>query len=104
MRKWGIILIILTQIEVPLCQHLTWLYIHDSVPSNVASPLKCVQIMINILILFYIGVHNSNGSVGPEGYKYFLSAVGLFPRLRELPVALNLRTLISLFPICWIDR
>lgn len=35
-------------------------------------------------------VHNSNGSVGPEGYKYFLSAVGLFPLLRELPVALNL--------------
>lgn len=38
----------------------------------------------------YQCVHNSSGSVGPEGYKYFLSAVGLFPRLRELPVALNL--------------
>ncbi|XP_011446955.3 uncharacterized protein [Magallana gigas] len=35
-------------------------------------------------------VHNSNGSVRPEGYKYFLNAVGLFPRLRELPVAFNL--------------
>nr|XP_034317735.1 uncharacterized protein LOC117680426 isoform X1 [Crassostrea gigas]XP_034317736.1 uncharacterized protein LOC117680426 isoform X2 [Crassostrea gigas] len=35
-------------------------------------------------------VHNNNGSVGPQGYKYFLNAVGLFPRLRELPVALNL--------------
>lgn len=29
-------------------------------------------------------VHNNNGSVGPEGCKYFLNAVGLFPRLREL--------------------
>nr|XP_011446954.2 uncharacterized protein LOC105341896 isoform X2 [Crassostrea gigas] len=35
-------------------------------------------------------VHNSNGSVGPEGCKYFLNAVGLLPRLRELPAALNL--------------
>lgn len=66
----------------------------------VALPFTYVQndlLLMNTLTFIYLGVHHSNGSVGPEGYKYFLNAVGLFPRLRELPVALNLRTYISLF-------
>lgn len=64
----------------------------------------CIDKYSDLISYINVDVHNSNGSVGPEGYKYFLNAVGLFPRLRELPVALNLRTFTSFSSIFLIER
>lgn len=64
----------------------------------------CIDKYSDLISYINVGVHNSNGSVRPEGDRDFLNAVGLFPRLRELPVAFNLRTFTSFSSIYLKER